>query len=328
MNTRQGIYRILNRRVLHACSVWKHVSTLGTSTGFIRGHNGTIVGEFGLLRKSFDVRLPPTSCAIIVFYCACQPIEQSGCRFASTMSDIKASTKNRILKANISTLHPRLLQETDYLDISSQSMISLRGSRKKNRPGYLPIEMRYYPRDPQPFPPGSHGFLYYITPPGLPPTAGEIRFRITPTNSPASFHLGTDLLSPYGMPWRIQIFSRANSLSWESLCNFLLRDRQITHPVLSEMMATIGPSSRSILPNCLFSLEQPFPYEFSTTGYIVWAAANGELTKAATEGLLTESDTGLVLITFNIYVVSNLPPGRRISRSFLKVLKTSVISPV
>jgi hypothetical protein len=235
-----------------------------------------------------NVRLPPTSRSILAFYLVYQPREQWVRHFVSTTSSIKASTKDEAVKADISTLHPELLQETDYLDLSSKSVLAAWNRETQKLLGYRRAMMTYSPRNPQPFPPGSRGFLYYTAPPGLPPTAGEIRFRITPSSSPTSFHQGSDLLGPFGMPWRVQVFSRASSSSWGTLFESLLRDGQITLSVFSDMQAIIGPSKRTTPINCLFSLEQPFPHEFSTwmDGFSV--VARGKLTRFITSGLLCE----------------------------------------
>jgi hypothetical protein len=220
---------------------------------------------------------------------------------------VRASTKDVIVKADISTLYPELLQETDYLDLSSKFTLALWSRQVGKLLGYKRASITYDPRDTQPFPPGSHGFLYYTTPPGLPPTAGEIRFRITPTSSPASFNQGTDLLAPYGMPWRIQVLSRISSLSWESLVDVLLRDSQITHFVLSEMKAIVGPGRQTKPMNCFFSLEQPFPYNFSTRMDAFCTVVKGKLAKFVTTNLLSEAENRRVLCSSWLHAVTNQP---------------------
>ncbi|KAK0497809.1 hypothetical protein EDD18DRAFT_1351623 [Armillaria luteobubalina] len=49
------------------------------------------------------------------------------------------------------------------------------------------------------------GFLYYWTHPDLPPTAGQVRFRLTSANDPSLFESGSDLLRPDGTPWAIPL---------------------------------------------------------------------------------------------------------------------------
>ncbi|RPD67567.1 hypothetical protein L226DRAFT_139531 [Lentinus tigrinus ALCF2SS1-7] len=67
-----------------------------------------------------------------------------------------------------------------------------------------------FPGSPQPpsnrpldKPPG--GFLYYHQYPHAPPLAGELRFRITPSNDPGSFPFGVDLMTERGGPWCLHL---------------------------------------------------------------------------------------------------------------------------
>jgi hypothetical protein len=52
-----------------------------------------------------------------------------------------------------------------------------------------------------PFPPNTNAFLYYSIPPGKPRIAGELRLRLTPSDDPASFESGSDLLGENGQAW-------------------------------------------------------------------------------------------------------------------------------
>jgi hypothetical protein len=52
-----------------------------------------------------------------------------------------------------------------------------------------------------PYPPNTKGFLYYSMSPEKPRIAGELRFRVTSSDDPASFESGSDLLRPDGLPW-------------------------------------------------------------------------------------------------------------------------------
>ncbi|RPD68330.1 hypothetical protein L226DRAFT_576500 [Lentinus tigrinus ALCF2SS1-7] len=56
------------------------------------------------------------------------------------------------------------------------------------------------------------GFLYYYQPPRAPPLAGEIRFRLTPSNDPGSFASGTDFTTKSGAtPWSIPLLAIAGT---------------------------------------------------------------------------------------------------------------------
>jgi hypothetical protein len=49
-------------------------------------------------------------------------------------------------------------------------------------------------------------FLYYFTSPEKPRIAGELRFRVTSSDDPASFESGSDLLKSNGQPWSRPLF--------------------------------------------------------------------------------------------------------------------------
>jgi hypothetical protein len=55
-----------------------------------------------------------------------------------------------------------------------------------------------YPRD-------TKAFLYYSTPPEGLRIAGELRFRVTSCDDPASFDSGSDLMKPNGQLWSRQL---------------------------------------------------------------------------------------------------------------------------
>jgi hypothetical protein len=61
--------------------------------------------------------------------------------------------------------------------------------------------------------------------------------------------------------------------------------------------------------NLLFSLEQPFPYEFNTTIHTIWVAAKGKFSKLFTTGLLTDSEGRSFLVTYinEVYIAPNWP---------------------
>ncbi|KAG6883713.1 hypothetical protein C0992_008034, partial [Termitomyces sp. T32_za158] len=96
------------------------------------------------------------------------------------------------------------------------------------------------------FPPKTQGFLYYHCHPHLPPTTGEIRFRVTESSDPTYFHNGTDLVRADGvLPWSIPL----DRLNWKHapLKELLSQDHNIP--------ATIcGPKKKPSLSY----LEQPF----------------------------------------------------------------------
>ncbi|KAA1473681.1 hypothetical protein DENSPDRAFT_840154 [Dentipellis sp. KUC8613] len=101
------------------------------------------------------------------------------------------------------------------------------------------------------FPPDTRGFFYYYTPhesdspnvstpPQSPP--GELRFRQTPTDDPAGFAEGHDLLHCDGLPWSVPLERVATSAASGVIRDMLLRDKLISEELLERVRARIGHS--------------------------------------------------------------------------------------
>jgi hypothetical protein len=104
------------------------------------------------------------------------------------------------------------------------------------------------------FPEGTRGFLYYDEPAaGVPPAAGELRFRVTPGNTPASFVQGSDLLWPTGLPWSVPLLAMVGIESvqktkyYEPILQLLLDDGFVTRTLLKKC-ATMVKSVKSGRP--------------------------------------------------------------------------------
>jgi hypothetical protein len=101
------------------------------------------------------------------------------------------------------------------------------------------------------FPEGTRGFLYYNSPKvGVPLAAGELRFRVTPGDTPASFVQGSDLLLETGLPWSIPLLvmvEKSESIrkgqQYQPIRQVLLDDGFIT-PALLETCAALVNSNR------------------------------------------------------------------------------------
>ncbi|TFK82998.1 hypothetical protein K466DRAFT_603239 [Polyporus arcularius HHB13444] len=65
------------------------------------------------------------------------------------------------------------------------------------------------------------GFLYYHQPACAPPLAGELRFRLTASNDPASFPFGNDFVTKRGLPWFIPLPGIAGSQKLAPIRHFL-----------------------------------------------------------------------------------------------------------
>ncbi|TBU54997.1 hypothetical protein BD310DRAFT_718106 [Dichomitus squalens] len=95
------------------------------------------------------------------------------------------------------------------------------------------------------FPPNTAGFLYYHTPPYSPPLAGEVRFRITPSPDTASLSEGNDLLTEYGIPWKIPLLHMTDKKGYTGLQTLLLRDGLVT-PQLLDIATSISKSVKTL----------------------------------------------------------------------------------
>lgn len=64
----------------------------------------------------------------------------------------------------------------------------------------------YITRKQLSYSPDAKAFLYYSRSPERPRIAGEVRFRVTSSDDPASFESGSDLMRPDGMPWSSSLY--------------------------------------------------------------------------------------------------------------------------
>ncbi|OBZ72657.1 hypothetical protein A0H81_08062 [Grifola frondosa] len=107
-----------------------------------------------------------------------------------------------------------------------------------------------------PFPKGTHGFLYYHSPPWLPATCGEVRFRITEqmSASKTSFRYSKDLLLPVGSHWRIPLLSIIDSGPFTVFQEVLVNQKLLSPWLVSQCQTLqrkiwprkIGPRSRIV----------------------------------------------------------------------------------
>ncbi|KAF8816989.1 hypothetical protein BYT27DRAFT_7237721 [Phlegmacium glaucopus] len=118
-----------------------------------------------------------------------------------------------------------------------------------------------------PFPPDTKAFLYYTIPPGKPRIAGELRFRVTLSDDPASFASGSDLLRGNGQPW------------WRPLCTISktyvplyqkLREEGLVPDDLDAILSTF--SHRYFiytLGQVLYTLDDTFTIDLSNDGHYI-----------------------------------------------------------
>ncbi|KAA1473680.1 hypothetical protein DENSPDRAFT_288216 [Dentipellis sp. KUC8613] len=182
-----------------------------------------------------------------------------------------------------STLDPTRLSPKDYCDISGRCTVRpLSETKERVSPTTLLYHgMQYYRSTP--FPPGSHGFFYYHpssttrapdnsdgrTQDGPRESAGDLRFRVTPTNDPASFAEGHDLRHVDGLPWTVSLERIATNSAAGDLRAILVRDKFITEEMLErecERVRWRRKPSRGVVcasRRVVSSLGQPFSASLS-----------------------------------------------------------------
>jgi hypothetical protein len=133
------------------------------------------------------------------------------------------------------------LRPSDFIDASSQSCIIAYGRDKS----IFQTHYHCYSN----FPEGTRGFLYYHSPEASdPPTAGEIRFRLTTGNDPASFNQGSDLRAPNGLPWIIHLLATVENTGgggkqiYQPIKQLLVDDRLVTPALLETCAAMVNAS--------------------------------------------------------------------------------------
>jgi hypothetical protein len=125
--------------------------------------------------------------------------------------DVNLSSQVAYRNRRISSLDPKALNPKDLVDLSGRVYPTLRCNLIQVAVGYKSYGKGAMSR--MPFPPGTHGFLYFRSSPQEHAAAGEIRFRICRLEDARlpvaeAFALGSDLISPDGItPWRINILN-------------------------------------------------------------------------------------------------------------------------
>ncbi|KIM71680.1 hypothetical protein PILCRDRAFT_820866 [Piloderma croceum F 1598] len=164
----------------------------------------------------------------------------------------------------------------------------------------MPFVLRsasYYTGDRRHFPEGTRGFLYYCQPnPGAPLVAGQIRFRLTPGNDPASFIQGSDLLMPNGLPWSIPLLMIAGEKikdqgdSATGIWQQLVDDGLVTPTLLETWGATMKASKLAPIPSSriIHSFGQLFHVDFDLNCFYFFLLTMNQLRRQRYYGLFTE----------------------------------------
>ena len=108
------------------------------------------------------------------------------------------------------------------------------------------------------FPPDTKAFLYYFTSQRRPRIAGELRLRVVPSDDPASFESGSDLLRFNGQIWSRSLYMLSKHDN--SLYEKLKEERLVPHD-LDGFLSTFP----QMAPRCqpLYTLSDTFIIDFS-----------------------------------------------------------------
>lgn len=105
------------------------------------------------------------------------------------------------------------------------------------------------------FPGRTRGFLYYRSPHDLPPSAGELRFRL----SDSSFQHGQDLLTKNARPWRIPLYGLVDPPTYlVGLRDQLLHEKLITVDQLNACRRILQSTEMPWHAYTIHSFEQPW----------------------------------------------------------------------
>jgi hypothetical protein len=167
-------------------------------------------------------------------------------------------------KLVLSTLKPDELLPSDFVDMSRRCalVISFAGIPNDH---HGRTQLTYYvdPNNKR-FPDHARGFLYYHQPSNLLPIAASIRFRCTPSNDPATFELGEDLLSPDGLPWQVPIPTILYVKSYQ-MREYLLRAGIVTEDQVLQWKRVLN-GKLIHRHHALYRLDQPFIVKFHCWG--------------------------------------------------------------
>ncbi|TFK48104.1 hypothetical protein OE88DRAFT_1665206 [Heliocybe sulcata] len=128
----------------------------------------------------------------------------------------------------------------------------------------------------QPFPEGTQGFFYWYIDTGAPLLAGQVRFRVTDSEDPASFSAGKDLCLPTGELWTLPLIAIASGERYTLFRGILLSERLVTKDVMDKAAGATGNLStrNDIRPNVhshfIWQFRQPFRIKLHARHTRVW----------------------------------------------------------
>lgn len=175
----------------------------------------------------------------------------------------------------ITSLNPSELSHSCHLDLSEKTLIEGQfhdgATSKVTSWASSLLSLSYDQCQDQPFPSGTHGFLYAHQ--VAPDLCAEVRFRITPSNDPATFPQGKDLLLPEGLPWKLHI-GHLMRPDKSALRNLLLTDGFLSDSAL-KVWSTIFP--RGIRKTVVGPVDEEFLFDFTTCKKSVWVVQDNHV---------------------------------------------------
>ncbi len=186
---------------------------------------------------------------------------------SSQMFSTSASAKDNSLRTIrlINSLNPARISANCRIDISNtvcptiEVMDNMRGSGALS---YNKFVIEYQTERPPSseaakikFPSHTRGFLYYHSPHNLPPSAGEVRFRL----SDSSFQEGKDLIIKNARPWRIPLYGLADPPpDLMGLRDQLLQEKLIAVYQLNSCRQILQSTDMPWYAYTIHSFEQPW----------------------------------------------------------------------
>lgn len=162
----------------------------------------------------------------------------------------------------VSTFNQHKLLRSDHIDVSNfaRPIVKLNDSEQHT----WQMSYRELRGERVQFPSNSRGFLYFHQPQGAPLLAGELRFRLTPSDLPKSFSQGEDCMTPEGDVWKIPLFVLHSFPYHRHIYQRLRKDGLVSdalHLKLADVLKTcLCPRNTSVI---LHSLDQVFPVNFA-----------------------------------------------------------------
>ncbi|KAJ6473419.1 hypothetical protein C8R47DRAFT_1199754 [Mycena vitilis] len=182
----------------------------------------------------------------------------------------------------ISTLNPRKIRSSDWLDLSSRPKFHVSFPRTRGPAARL----QYHVEAPNdgwhtlhtPFPEKCTGFLYYRGEPHEPHLERSVRFRLTSESMTSAFPVGRDLTLGSGRPWEITLpllASRSMVNEVGALRNQLLDEGSVTKGEISHCRGVFGGRESIWHGRPLLRLDDEWEWNLSSTAITLMAVGKG-----------------------------------------------------